>query len=155
MKLGPPIFGLLTYWLMWPMLKLALRRTKRTRAFISCGDEIVVTKAWLGNGRWSLPGGGIKTQESEQQGLQRELQEETGLIINQDQLKKVADMTYRHNGLQFPFALYRISLSKKMPVQSVRSEVIAVRWINVADLNTGNASSDVLQAISFFHPLEK
>lgn len=148
MKFGPPRLGLIAYWLTWPGLKLVLKHTKRTRALIIVGDEIVVTKSWLGNGRWSLPGGGIKNHESEQQALIREVKEETGLLITAPQIKKLADKTYRQNGLAFPFALYKVTLPQKMTLQSVRSEVVESRWVKISDLSARNASSDVLQAIA-------
>ncbi len=148
MKLGPPILGLAVYWLLWPGLRVFLKRSKRTRALIMVNDEIVVTKSWLGNGKWSLPGGGIKPHETEQAAIIREVDEEIGLRVSPAQIKKLANKTYRHNGLEFPFALFKVALPKKITLRPSRSEVVESRWIKTSDLNTRNASSDVLQALA-------
>lgn len=140
--------GRIVYWLTWPGLKLFLQRTTRTRALIEHNDEIVVTKSWLGNGKWSLPGGGVKRGESVEDALIREIKEEVGLIVTKGQLSKRANMTYRQNGIEFSFLLFDVSIAHKLAVRPDRSEVIHAQWIKIKELSSRNASSDVLQAIA-------
>lgn len=50
---------------------------------------LLVNHTYRGDGSWSLPGGYIKSGEHPKEGLEREVQEESGLIVSADQRLKI------------------------------------------------------------------
>src|ERR1035438_9542189 len=75
------LIGKISFWLLWPGLYLHLMGSVRSRVIISCGDQILLIRNWLGPGDYTLPGGGIRKNEEPGDGAVRELKEETGLDI--------------------------------------------------------------------------
>jgi|TARA_R110000824_G_scaffold144015_1_gene311810 8-oxo-dGTP pyrophosphatase MutT (NUDIX family) len=61
------------------------------KAVIYIDDKILFLRNDQG---WDLPGGHIKKEESIKQGLVREIEEETGLKVDE---KSIKDPVYRHN----------------------------------------------------------
>ncbi|HEY9126827.1 MAG TPA: NUDIX hydrolase [Acidobacteriaceae bacterium] len=51
-----------------------------------------------GLGRWSLPGGLLELGETLKEGVEREVYEETGLIVNAETIVEVVDRIYRYSG---------------------------------------------------------
>ncbi|MDB5163661.1 MAG: hydrolase [Candidatus Saccharibacteria bacterium] len=140
--------GRIAFWLSWPLLYWYLRRSQRTRLLLVSGDKVLVTKAWLGNGKWWLPGGGVKKGESSTTGVLRELQEETGLTLSQEQLKLLYKDRFNENGLSFPYVCFVAELSEPLPPRPQKLELLETRWIHRHDLDQNNASSDVLSALA-------
>ncbi|OGM20475.1 hypothetical protein A2863_01420 [Candidatus Woesebacteria bacterium RIFCSPHIGHO2_01_FULL_38_9b] len=59
-------------------------------------NEILLIKhSYRDNGKWSLPGGYIKGKEHPKEGLEREIEEETGLVVSADERLKIR--TDRHS----------------------------------------------------------
>ncbi|MBI1857139.1 NUDIX hydrolase [Candidatus Saccharibacteria bacterium] len=56
-------------------------------------DQILVTKNWMGNGKWSLPGGGLHHGEEPAIGAVREVLEETGIKLKPASLKLLGQET--------------------------------------------------------------
>lgn len=52
-------------------------------------DVLLVNHSYRDGSRWSLPGGYIKTGEHPKEGLEREIKEETGLIVSADERMKI------------------------------------------------------------------
>lgn len=50
-----------------------------------------------GLGRWSLPGGMLELGETLQAGVEREVYEETGLIVHAENIVEVVDRIYRYS----------------------------------------------------------
>lgn len=67
-----------------------------TGIFFNNKNEILVVKHRYRSIRWSLPGGYLKAKEHPSEGLEREIDEETGFIVSADKLLKVR--TDRHTG---------------------------------------------------------
>ena len=74
-----------------------------TGIFFNDGDEILLFKHTYRDGdKWSLPGGYTKAKEHPKEALEREIKEESGLIVSADERLKVRtdrqgarlDMTY-------------------------------------------------------------
>ena len=63
------------------------------KAVIYIDDKILFLKNDQG---WDLPGGHIKKEEDIKQGLAREIEEETGLRVNEKNIKKPV---YRHDNM--------------------------------------------------------
>jgi 8-oxo-dGTP pyrophosphatase MutT (NUDIX family) len=140
--------GIVLFWLTYPMSWSALRGSKRTRILIVCGNYVVVTKRWLGEGKWSLPGGGLHKAEESSDGALREVREETALQLKSSQLRKDSEQIYEHHGLSFSYALFTTKVSKRLPLQHQKFELVAAEWIHYSELNTSNAQPDVLSAVA-------
>lgn len=139
--------GTMVYWVTWPGIWLMLRRSKRTRILIACGSKILVVKPWLGNGRWSLPGGGIKRNEKAFQSLVREIQEETGLKIKKKDCKVVSKNTYKQDGLSFLYYLFVCNQKELKDIDRKKLELADAKWVNWHELSVRNSNNDVITAI--------
>jgi ADP-ribose pyrophosphatase YjhB (NUDIX family) len=61
-----------------------------TGIFLNEDDEVLLFKHTYRNGhRWSLPGGYIKAREHPREGLEREVKEESGMIVSADERLKL------------------------------------------------------------------
>lgn len=87
--------GKIAYRIISPaMLYLPIFRRPRTRvAVILNNREILLVKNWLGYQRWTLPGGGMKRNETPAEAAVRELKEETGLLLDPHDLTFLGHMT--------------------------------------------------------------
>ncbi len=140
--------GIIIFWLTWPGLWLMLYWSKRTRILITCGDEIVVVKAWLSNGKWSLPGGGIHHREDPLIAVVREAKEEIGLSLSESSVVSIGSYRYHQNGLSFSCAEYTIALSRKDALKAQLGEIAEAVWIHSSELNSANANFDTLHALN-------
>jgi 8-oxo-dGTP pyrophosphatase MutT (NUDIX family) len=130
-----------------PLLRLYLKRTRRTRILVSCGEMVLVTKAWMSDGKWSLPGGGIKAQESSAAAILRELQEETSLVLPEEALRLLGSSTFMSHGLSFPYDLYAATIDTLATPKRQGLEIIATAWMSRSSLSESNAAPDVLNAL--------
>lgn len=139
--------GITLFWLTYPISWSKLRGSKRTRVLIVCGNYVVVTKRWLGEGKWSLPGGGLHRQEESTDGALREVREETALQLKSTRLKRDSEQIYEYHGLSFSYALFTTKLSRRLPLKAQSFELVAAEWIHYSQLNASNAQPDVLSAV--------
>jgi len=140
--------GIALFWLTYPISFSVLRGSKRTRVLIVSGNYVLVTKRWLGEGKWSLPGGGLHKQEESTDGALREIREETALQLKFKQLKRDSEHIYSYHGLSFSYALFTAQLTKRLPVRSQKFELVAAEWVHHSELNGKNAQPDVLSAVT-------
>jgi 8-oxo-dGTP pyrophosphatase MutT (NUDIX family) len=141
--------GRLIRWLLYPFIWLALKRTARTRLFLRSGDQLLLVKNWLGNGKWSLPGGGIKAGETPLLAVCREVFEETGLKIAPELLKPLFIATQEDTELSFPYHCFQAELTGERPEMSRRSlEIAELAWLPWQQLSAVNANPDVLRALT-------
>ncbi len=127
------VLGRIIYWMAWPLLWVYVYNTQRTRLLLICEDEILVVKDLLGNGEWTLPGGGIHKHEALERGLIREVQEETGIILTSSQVAKLTTGKTRQHGFRFNYTTFICNIASKPPVIIQRREIINYRWLPVAD----------------------
>ncbi len=139
--------GTLVFWATWPGLWLVLRGSKRTRILIASGSKILVVKPWLGNGKWSLPGGGMKRTEQAFESLSREVEEETGIKIKKQECKVVSKNIYKQSGLSFKYYLFACNQKELKTIKRRKIELTDAQWVNWHDLSVRNANSDVINAI--------
>jgi 8-oxo-dGTP diphosphatase len=67
--------------------------------FDSSGQVLLIKRGRPpGQGRWSLPGGLVELGETLKEGIEREVYEETGLIVNAETVVDVVDRIYRYSG---------------------------------------------------------
>ena len=142
--------GIALFWLVWPVLGLYLRRTTRTRLLIVCGSEILVTKTWLGDGRWSLPGGGLHRGEDPAAGVLRETREEIGISLQPGVVRLISEQPYRGRGLEFNCYYFVAELAEKPSLKLHPLEMSGSRWVTLGDIHPGGYGPDVIAAIQAY-----
>ncbi len=140
--------GMIAFWVSWPLLFVYLRIGKRTRVLIIANDQIVVTKGWLGTGKWSLPGGGIHRDEESTAGAIREVFEETGLDLTPNQLKLIGEETTSELGLKFAHIQFVVELNQNVALNPKRLEIIEATWIPIDDLGKHNTEKASLVTLA-------
>jgi 8-oxo-dGTP diphosphatase len=73
-------------------LKLEVKRMPKVGIFAAIFDEngrILLTKIKYGSGNWTIPGGHLEKNESPIEGVKREVYEETGYIVEINNLISV------------------------------------------------------------------
>jgi len=138
--------GIGMFFLAWPAFLIYLRRAERTRIIVEHDGKILVTKNWISDNKWSLPGGGLHKDEPIVRGAIRELSEETGIVASSRQLRFVAEQQYNGYGLRYQYHIFILKLSELPDVRRQRHEVSEVAWINPHELTTRNAAVDTLVA---------
>ena len=136
--------GIVAFWALLPALHIYLRIGRRTRVAVTHDKHLLVVKPWLGNGKWSLPGGGVHRSENPTQAVKRELFEETG--VKADKLQLVQTLRYRQSGLRFDYDLF---LHKQYEHASIRKqawELVEAAWRPIDELSSKNSNHDVVSA---------
>lgn len=121
--------GRLAFWATWPAMAATIYFTKRTRILVVAGDEILLTKGWLGSGQWALPGGGLHRGEDPAEGALRELKEETGVLASKDQLKSLfSGRVMGETSTNYYIYAYALELSEKPQLTRQKGEIIELEW---------------------------
>ena len=135
MKKTSSILGVWIYFILKPFIYLLLNNSKRSRIAIIYKDQILVVRARLSDGKWGLPGGGMRKDESALQSVIREVFEESGIDLKTHSITKVA--TYQHNYLIFKinYIFYKTVLSLKPQTNIVKKlEIGAIKWVKIKDV---------------------
>lgn len=123
------LLGRLAYWISWPLLYVYIYGSRRTRVLVVCGEEVLVVRGWLGDGRWLLPGGGVHRKEPPAVGAQRELKEETGIEVHATELQKLLfDTPIRQRGLPFRLYAFSVELKTKPNLKRQKIEITDLAW---------------------------
>jgi 8-oxo-dGTP pyrophosphatase MutT (NUDIX family) len=117
---------------------------------IFAGDDILVVKAWLSDGKWGLPGGGIHSQESSVRGALRELQEETGLQLKTTDIKELVTENFRLRGIKVKLHFFSGAVKERLPIQKQPGEITHIEWVNYRELNENNTGKDALRGIAIW-----
>lgn len=141
------LIGQITFWLAWPLLFVYLRLTQRTRVLVIVDNEILVVKGWLGTGHWSLPGGGKHRGESAVQTTLRELREETGVLLQAEQLHTLPASNVRQYGLTMKLSCFYAVLNSKPLTTRQPGEIIAVRWLPLDQLKSFEVGNEIMQMV--------
>lgn len=139
--------GRLAYWLTWPATWAIVHGSKRTRVLVTCGDQLIVTKGWLSDGKWTLPGGGLHKGENSLDGALRGLFEETGLRLQPKQARRHPEQVYQAAGLSFNYVLFIGTARRRQTLRPQPWEIADARWLDRRELTADNAHDDVLTAI--------
>lgn len=139
--------GVALYWVTWPGLWLYLRSSQRTRVLVVSGQQVLLVKTWLGDGKWSLPGGGLHQHEDSQQGARRELLEETTLAVPVANFQFIDHRQANNHGLVFAFDLFVVEVSALLPVARQPREIVAIGWYDHRQLSDEEVAPDARDAL--------
>lgn len=135
----------------FPLLVIYLRIGSRTRLVVEHKDSILVVKGWLGNGKWSLPGGGLHRAEDPAIGVLRELYEETRIVLNKGQLTPGGKAELKKRIIKFNYYRYYAELSKRPPMRPQKWEIQELAWLPISSLNRNNADQSLLDTLDAFN----
>ena len=136
--------GIVAFWALLPALHIYLRIGRRTRVAVTHDKHLLVVKPWLGNGKWSLPGGGVHRSENPTQAVKRELFEETG--VKADKLRLVQALRYRQSGLRFDYDLFLYKQYEHVSIRKQAWELVEAAWRPIDELSSKNSNHDVVSA---------
>jgi 8-oxo-dGTP pyrophosphatase MutT (NUDIX family) len=129
------IIGNILYWLSWPALFFYLRNSRRCRAIVIDGDNILIIRNWLGSGAYTLPGGGLRSDEDPKQGIVRELEEETGIIVAKDSLTLIKPQYLAiEKGHSYQCFGYYVDIDKHQQITRQRYEIAEIKWVDKAEV---------------------
>ncbi len=137
----------ITFWLSWPLTWLAFNKTERSRLMIFKNGRLLVTRSWLGDGRWGLPGGGIHKSESPLESVIREVDEELGLDLSAKSIKRLVGVDVRERGFANVFHYFMAEVGE-VRITPRPFEVSEFGWMAPAELNNNNAGADVLHGLA-------
>ncbi len=136
--------GRAAFWISLPLLHVYLRIRSRTRVLVVSEGKVLVTKGWLGSGKWVLPGGGLHSSEKAIDGALRELREETGVSLVTNQLRPVGEARFKHHGLRFKYAQFIAEIPVTVTLSAQRWEIVEAIWLDIEELTAENSEPDVL-----------
>ncbi|MEN8237923.1 MAG: NUDIX hydrolase [Actinomycetota bacterium] len=97
-----------------------------------------IAAGYPGQGRWTLPGGGVEWGEHPDDALVREVHEETGFSVTEFSLigvnSRVFTQTARHQGLHAVRMLYDVPLRGEPRVVEVNGSVDAAAWLPLDEI---------------------
>lgn len=126
--------GRVLFWLSWPLLRVVLHGSNRTRVLIEAEDCVLMLQGWHDGTTWSLPGGGIHKKETPAYSAIREVAEETSIKLQQSQLVDLGEDTYDKNGLKFKIQRYGCKLPTQPPIKKQLAEVISLEWLPLSTI---------------------
>lgn len=128
------------YWACKPGIYLLLHRSKRSRVVLRYHDEVLLIRSNFSEGKWGLPGGGIKQDETPEQSAAREVFEEVGVHINPRRLEYISTKRSGFGRWQWPYTTliffeYRLARKpKNLTLQ--KFEVSEAQWLSPAERST-------------------
>jgi 8-oxo-dGTP pyrophosphatase MutT (NUDIX family) len=134
--------GILGFWVLLPIERFFLRRTHRVYALILKDNKIILTKSWLSDGKWALPGGGIAGNETSEEALWRELKEEINIVPTKN-LKFISSGRWQNHDFGFKYDLFAVEEDPEFSINR-KLEITDVAWVDIASLGTHNTASDIV-----------
>ncbi len=111
------------------------------------GEEVLLLRGWLSDGKWQLPGGGLHAEENPKAGMIRELQEETGLNLKPNEIIGLAVENYSEKGFSFECHYFMARINKKEFPGSKGMEISGHTWIPASRITQKNTGKDVARAL--------
>ncbi len=119
-----------------PLLRAAFREKHvRVRVLIRNNDgEVLLTRTWFGHQKWSLPGGGIRRNETPAEAAVREVYEETGIRLAIEDLHEMGTFPYPEEHRKYSIACFRVDMPKRPPkvAHHRRLETLDVSWFPIS-----------------------
>lgn len=143
------MIGRIIYFMLWPAIWVYLRASPpRTRVVIAYNGKILLLKDWLGDGSWSLPGGGLHYGEDAKYGAVREVLEETGLKLKISSLESRGTIYAKSAGVSVTLYCFSISLKHSPHIVLQRHEISDCVWIRPRDIVKLRTSSTVRRIVT-------
>ncbi len=108
-------------------------------------------------GLWSIPGGGLRLGETLQQGAEREIREETGIVIHAGAPLFVCDSLDRdlEGRLRFHYVIVDMAAEYAGGELKAADDALEARWVSPDEIRTLNVTKTtlkLLRQIAFLDP---
>ncbi len=120
-----------------PFSGLVLHNSRRVRVLILAEEKILLQRSSFGKQRWSLPGGGIETKESDIEAAVRETHEETSIVLNDKHLIRLGEarLPKEVKWPQVNMVFFKTTLGKTVKPRVTRPlEILDVQWFPLSEL---------------------
>jgi len=122
------------------------RRTRLAAYAVSITNDAVllarIASGYPGEGKWTLPGGGVEWGEHPDDTLVREVHEETGFAVTRFSLLGINSQVFtastHHGSLHAIRMLYDVPLEGEPSVTEIDGSVDAAVWMPLDDLGAAN-----------------
>lgn len=143
--------GRVLFYITWPGIYLVIRFSPpRTRVVIVANGKVLLLKSWLGDGDWTLPGGGLHRGEDPVAGALREVHEETGILLSAKDLHKSGVLRVRSKGIPTDCITFWVKLPEQPGVVLQKLELVAYRWIPLSEQGQVSLSTTAKAALAAF-----
>lgn len=141
MKLGTVI-----YYLLWPAIWFYAPLRLRVSVVITCGNELLEVKNWLGPSKWQLPGGGLKHGETIESCALRESREELSMELSQSKPRALTDvaLVVKQYGLLVRTHIVSIDVPNK-PDIAINNELTDYRWVTIENSSINEQVKSLLK----------
>ena len=94
-------------------------------------------------GQWTLPGGAVELGETTSEAIAREIEEETGLLVEPLELVEIVDHIDRHgNRVRFHYVIADFLCRVTGGALSASSDADAVEWLRPSQWRSGSPALD-------------
>lgn len=87
-------------------------------------------------GKWEFPGGKIEKEESIEKALQRELNEETGIMVQSDQIRPMMEIPFYYPDKSVLLKVCWVQVTDHQADCIHGAEQQPTQWVEVADLRS-------------------
>lgn len=117
-------------------------------ALITCKNELLLAKRGKppAKGLWSLPGGKLEFGETLEQGVIREIQEETRLVINAPRFLQNVEII--REGFHYIIAVHHVELAEKPTDLRAQDDAEEIIWTTVdqlSDIPMTDGTADIIR----------
>ncbi len=142
----------LFFYMSWPGLVLYFAWGVRARVAVydEAGRLLLVEGrlgSWYDNKGLGLPGGGLHSGESPAVGAAREVREELGLELREDELSPLGRAQVRDQGIRYTAYFFVARVSHPRPLQPQASEIVHAGWYSEQELLHVHFSADAVEAL--------
>ena len=119
-------------------------------AIILRDDEILLVKRGSepGLGKWSIPGGSLEIGETLEEGLKREVREETGLQIEVGRLAGIGDLIVSDQGvLKWHYLLINYLAVATGGELRPATDATECRWVELSEIRAYDVTKSVLHRL--------
>ncbi len=117
-----------------PIINLVLQDSSRCRVIVLNEDKLLLVRSRIGSQQWSLPGGGIHKKEQPLEGAIREIKEEVGLDIANQDIELVAEGEYIKRGKKaYYYYLFKTNINESA-LRTQKFEIIEAQWFSRNEL---------------------
>jgi 8-oxo-dGTP pyrophosphatase MutT (NUDIX family) len=103
--------------------------------------------------KWDIPAGKVRSNETDEQAILREVEEETGYRASEAELKLIRNHIFYFSGLTVEFPTFRIKLQQPIQIKHSPAEHQDYKWVTaqecyaMPDLHAG--FHDLLEKIGY------
>lgn len=124
-----------------------------TAAYVKVADQLLLLQ--LSNlkkepNKWGVPAGRLEADELPEEGVRRELFEETSISIDpQTPIHSIGQLYIRRPGMDYIYHAFRVKLSH-MPQVILSNEHIAYKWVSASEAKELPLMKGAKEALQFY-----